>query len=170
MIELRTDRLVLRPVQPDDRDALLALRNDPLVVGSTALATTMTADRMEEQLRRWVDLWSTRDVGTWVVEEDRRPVGFVALDPIGDGYPGVDPDALEIGVVVRPDAWGQGIAGEAGLAVATDCFVRVGLPHLYATVDTTNEQSLAVLAKVPRARLLAESEGERLYELPNPTR
>ena len=45
--------------------------------------------------------------------------------PIGEGEP-VDPDELELGVVVQPSHWGSGIAAEAGLAVARDVFERVG--------------------------------------------
>jgi [ribosomal protein S5]-alanine N-acetyltransferase len=74
---------------------------------------------------------------------------------------GVDPDEIELGVVVHPDHWGQGIAAEAGLAVATDCFRRVGLERVYAGVEPTNDNSLRVLAKVPGVR---QVEGE-LYEL-----
>jgi hypothetical protein len=34
-VELRTERLVLRPVTEDDVDAMLAVRNAPAVIGTT---------------------------------------------------------------------------------------------------------------------------------------
>lgn len=43
---------------------------------------------------------------------DGEPVAFVEVTPIGEGS-GVDPDAIEIGVVVHPDHWGKGFALEA---------------------------------------------------------
>ena len=162
---LETERLMLRPVAVGDLETLLSLRNEQRVLAGTATGEPLPAERMERQLHRWCALWDERGVGTWLIELDGTPVGFVALDPIGEGYEGVDPDALEIGVVVHPEQWGSGIAGEAGRAVAADCFSRAGLTRLYATIDPANAQSLAVIAKVAGARLIGSSEDEELYEI-----
>ena len=167
-LRLRTRRLVLRPVTTGDRDALLALRNHPRVQATTSTGSAMDPERMQRQLERWVELWATLGVGTWLVELDGQPVAFVAIDPMGEGYPGVDPAALELGAVVHPDHWGRGIAAEAGVAAALDCFDRLGLPHVYATVDATNDKSLTLIAKVPGTRLVSADEDELVYELPNP--
>jgi ribosomal-protein-alanine N-acetyltransferase len=166
---LVTKRFVLRPVAPTDAADLLVVRNHPNVIGSTAMSAEMSNERMELQIHRWLAVWDTRAVGTWVIELDGQVIGYVPLDPIGDEYADVGPDELELGVVVHPDHWGQGIAGEAGLAVAVDCFGRGQLPHVFATVDLDNDQSLAVIAKVPGAELLTEADGERLYRFPNPS-
>lgn len=168
-LELRTPRLRLRPVGPDDLEMLLALRNEARVLSGTATGAALPAERMASQLERWQALWRERGFGTWMIELDAEPIGFVALDPMGDGYgDDVDPDAPEIGVVVHPDHWGGGIAGEAGTAVALDCFTRVGLPRVYATVDPRNAQSLAVIAKVAGARRISVGDDEEVYELPAP--
>ena len=82
------------------------------------------------------------------------------MAPIGEGS-GVDPEEIELGVIVLPEHWGKGFAGEAGLAVAADCFQRVGLERVYAGVDPENEKSLRVLAKAPGVRQV----DEELYEL-----
>ena len=82
------------------------------------------------------------------------------MHPIGEGS-GVDPDELELGVVLRPDHWGQGIALEAGAAAARDLFERLGRQRVYAEVEETNDKSLRLLAKIPGVRHLS---GE-LYEL-----
>lgn len=166
--QLATDRLVLRPVAEGDAADLLAVRNHPRVIGSTALSAEMTTERMDLQISRWLDVWQSQGVGTWVIEIDGEVIGYVPLDPMGEGYPGVDPEELELGVVIHPDHWGNGIAGEAGLAVAVDSFGRGQLPHLFATVDLDNNQSLAVIAKASGAELLSEDDGERLYRFPNP--
>ena len=73
---------------------------------------------------------------------------LVEVHPIGEDS-GVHPDELELGVVLHPDHWGQGIALEAGAAVARDLFERVGRERLYAGVEETNDRSLRLLAKVP---------------------
>ena len=53
-------------------------------------------------------------------------MAFVEVMPIGEGS-GVDPDAIEIGVVVHPDHWGKAFASEAGLAVTRDLFERLAV-------------------------------------------
>ena len=91
---------------------------------------------------------------------DGEPVAYVEVAPIGEGS-GVDPDEIEVGVVVHPDHWGKGIAVEAGLATVKDLFDRVGLDRVYAGVDPDNEKSLRALAKAPGVRRV----DDELYEL-----
>lgn len=159
-MELRTDRLVLRPVTLQDVDTLLAIRNAPEVIETTGTGEPLPRERMARQVEHRVGLWCERGLGSWVILLEGDPIGFVEVAPIGEGS-GVDPEEIELGVVVHPDHWGRGIAGEAGLAVAADCFERVGLERIYAGVDHTNAKSLRVVAKAPGFRQI-DSE---LYEL-----
>ena len=160
---------MLRPVDDSYAEPLLGVRNHPSVIGSTALSSEMTLERMNVQIERWLDVWGVRSAGTWVIHREGIVIGYVPLDPMGEGYQDVDPNDLEIGVVIHPDHWGNGYAGEAGLAVAVDCFARTEMEQLYATVDDDNDQSLAVLAKAPQVELLSQIDGELLYRLPNPS-
>jgi RimJ/RimL family protein N-acetyltransferase len=159
-MELRTERLVLRPVAEGDLDTLLAIRNAPAVIGTTNTGQPLPRERMERQLQHRLELWRERGLGSWLILLEGAPIGFVEVAPIGEGS-GVDPEEIELGVVVHPDHWGRGIAGEAGLAVARDCFERAGLERIYAGVDPTNTKSLRVVEKVPAFRRI-DSE---LYEL-----
>ena len=158
--ELRTERLRLRPVGEEDLDTLLAIRNAPAVVATTNTGAPLPRERMEGQLARRRGSWRAHGLGSWLVLLDGEPIAFVEVAPIGEGS-GVDPDAIEIGVVVHPDHWGKGFAIEAGLAAARDLFERVGLDRVYAGVDPDNEKSLRALAKAPGVRRLDDD----LYEL-----
>jgi [ribosomal protein S5]-alanine N-acetyltransferase len=159
-LELRTERLLLRPWAEGDLDALLAIRNAPAVIATTNTGEPLPRERMEGQLQHRLELWRERGLGSWLILLEGAPVGYVEVAPIGEGS-GVDPEEIELGVVVHPDHWGRGIAGEAGLAVAADCFERVGLERVYAGVDPTNTKSLRAVEKVPAFRRV-DSE---LYEL-----
>jgi [ribosomal protein S5]-alanine N-acetyltransferase len=158
--ELRTTRLLLRPVAEDDLDVVLAIRNAPAVVSTTGTGEALPRERMAGRLARRCASWREHGLGSWLVLLDHEPVGFVEVAPIGEGS-GVDPDAIEVGVVVHPDHWGKGFALEAGLAAAHDLFVRIGLDRVYAGVDADNEKSLRALAKAPGVRRL----DDELYEL-----
>ena len=151
---------MLRPVAAGDLDTLLAIRNEPEVIATTNTGEPLPRERMAGQLERRLQSWRDRGLGSWLILLDGEPVGFVEVAPIGEGS-GVDPEEIELGVVVHPQHWGKGIAGEAGLAVARDLFERVGCARIYAGVDPTNEKSLRVVAKAPGVRKL---DGE-LYEL-----
>jgi RimJ/RimL family protein N-acetyltransferase len=159
-VELKTDRLVLRPVAEGDLDTLLAIRNAPGVVATTNTGDELPRERMAGQLERRLETWRERGFGSWLILQEGEPVGFVELTPIGEDEP-VDPDELELGVVVHPSHWGTGIAAEAGLAVAQDTFERVGRDRVYAGVDPTNDRSLRALAKAPGVRKV----NDELYEL-----
>lgn len=151
---------MLRPVAAGDLDTLLAIRNEPEVIATTNTGEPLPRERMAGQLERRLQSWRDRGLGSWLILLDGEPVGFVEVAPIGEGS-GVDPEEIELGVVVRPQHWGKGIAGEAGLAVARDLFERVGCARIYAGVDPTNEKSLRVVAKAPGVRKL----DDELYEL-----
>jgi [ribosomal protein S5]-alanine N-acetyltransferase len=157
---LRTARLLLRPVDGGDLETLLAIRNAPAVVATTSTGEALSRERMAGQLSRRCASWREHGLGSWLVLLAGEPVGFVEVAPIGEGS-GVDPDAIEIGVVVHPDHWGKGFALEAGIAAARDLFERVALDRVYAEVDPDNEKSLRALAKAPGVCKL----DDELYEL-----
>jgi RimJ/RimL family protein N-acetyltransferase len=150
-LQLRTTRLVLRPVEEGDLDTMLAIRNAPAVVATTSTGAALPRERMAGQLSRRCASWREHELGSWLVLLDGEPVAFVEVTPIGEGS-GVDPDAIEIGVVVHPDHWGRGIALEAGTAAARDLFERLGHERVYAGVDPDNEKSLRALAKASGVR------------------
>lgn len=151
---------MLRPVDEDDLDTLLAIRNAPAVVATTSTGAPLPRERMADQLSRRLASWREHGLGSWLVMLDSEPVAFVEVAPIGEGS-GVDPDAIEVGVVVHPDHWGKGFALEAGLAAARDLFERVALDRVFAGVDPDNEKSMRALAKAPGVRRV----DDELYEL-----
>ena len=139
---------------------LLAIRNAPGVVATTSTGEALPRQTMADQLARRRSSWREHALGSWLVLLHGEPIAFVEVAPIGEGS-NVDPDAIEIGVVVHPDHWGKGFALEAGLAAARDLFERVAIDRVYAGVDPENEKSLRALAKAPGVRRV----DDELYEL-----
>ena len=149
----------LRPVDEDDLETLLAIRNAPAVVATTSTGEPLPRERMSEQLSRRLASWRERGLGSWLVLLDREPVAFVEVAPIGEGS-GVDPDAIEIGVVVHPDQWGKGIALEAGLAA------RDLLRPYRASTGSTLESTPTTTSPCGRSRRRPGARiDDELYEL-----
>jgi RimJ/RimL family protein N-acetyltransferase len=76
----------------------------------------------------------------------------VELDPIGPGWSGIVPNAIEVGCIVHPLHWNRGIATEATLLGVADCFGRVGLARLVALTRSDNKPSLRALEKLGMER------------------
>jgi len=58
----------------------------------------------------------------------------------------------ELGFVLHPDFWGQGLATEAAAALMAWGFDRLNLERIWATCDTRNEASVRVLEKIGMVR------------------
>jgi RimJ/RimL family protein N-acetyltransferase len=144
--ELRTARLLLRPIEPGDLEAYAALYADPEVVrylGDGATATREeSAEWVERAIRRnesegW-DLRTVLDAGT---------AGFVgrcgiAVHEIEGGT------EREVQYVLAREYWGLGYATEAASAVRDHALEALGLHRLVALVRPANEASKRVAAKL----------------------
>ena len=148
-VELVSERLVLRPASERDLDFYFELRNCPEVLARPGVDARPRSE-IERQIRWWMERWQEHGFGTWTVfdrEPDER-LGRVELTPLGEGWMGIPPDEIEVGVIVHPTHWSRGIATEATLLVAADCFGRVGLNGLIALTTTDNPASLRILEKL----------------------
>ena len=149
-MELRGQRVVLRPAAQGDLDFYVALRNNADVIRWTGAGGPREPSDVERDLGRWLTHWKEHGFGTWTVydQQSGERLGRVELDPAGDEWPEVAQGEIEIGCIVDPARWNEGIASEATLLVAGDCFDRVGLDRLIAMTTADNISSLRALEKV----------------------
>ena len=148
-VKLMSERLVLLPAGERDLDFYFELRNRPEILALPG-RESKTRSEVERQLHLWVERWQGQVLGTWTVfdrKTDER-LGRVELDPIGPGWAGVSPGEIEVGCIVHPTHWNQGIATEATRLATEDCFSRVGLVRLVALTTTANLASLRALEKI----------------------
>lgn len=139
--ELTTARLRLRPWRPEDAEAALAIYGDPEVARrlSPALGRVGDVDAMRLLLEHWI-VEAERlgpPSGRWAVElaADGRLAGGAVLLPLPPGR-----EDLEFGWAVHPELWGQGIAREAGRALAHWAFDH-GEEELFAVVRPDNTRA-----------------------------
>jgi RimJ/RimL family protein N-acetyltransferase len=133
---LVTERLLIRPFEADDSEALLRIWGDPAnerFVGATPPSSV-------DEVRGWI----ARGVpwGVWE-RETGELVGDCGLFPAD----GVGPD-LELAYGFRRDRWGLGYATEAGAAALAAGFAGLGLDRVVADVDPSHAASVRVLEKL----------------------
>ncbi|HEU4355276.1 MAG TPA: GNAT family N-acetyltransferase [Actinomycetota bacterium] len=143
MDELRTERLVLRPLMPEDLEHYVALYADPDVVryiGDGSVATRgESAEWLERTLRRnAVEGWDMRTVRLL----DGTFVGRCGI-AVQDLEHGVE---REVGYMLAREHWGNGYATEAASAVRDHTLRRYR--RLIALIAHGNEASVAVARKI----------------------
>jgi RimJ/RimL family protein N-acetyltransferase len=133
MLEVRTERLLLRPVTFDDVEALHCIFAD-----ERAMAHWSTPPHKEiAETRSWVASMIDIDPSEgedFVIELDGRPIGKAGLYR----FP-------EIGFILHPNEWGRGYAREALQVVLERAFEVHRLPCVEADVDPRNAASLRLL-------------------------
>lgn len=140
----RSERLLLRPVWPEDWQALLGAIADEAVVRNLARAPWPYRD---EDARAFtalpVDPFAPRFLITRAA--DAEVVGCIGIGPVGDAAN--DAGAPELGYWIARRHWGQGYATEAGAAVLAMAAV-LGHGELVASHFLDNPASGRVLRKL----------------------
>ena len=146
---LTTTRLALRPALPADTEAVWQLLLLPDVrrylCDDKALPRDVVAGIVAESLAL-----APGGMGMWIAEQAGAMVGLVSLKPVPqvlvDLIPTLDGEA-EPTIALHPDAWGQGLAGEALGAVLAHGFGALALPRIAAISDVPNTASAKMLAR-----------------------
>jgi aminoglycoside 6'-N-acetyltransferase len=144
---LGTDRLLLRPFRTDDTDALFDLRSRPEVLRHLYWPpTTLEATReVVRQRLTMTTLDSEND--TLVLAVQRRDTGHL----IGETdlrWLSVEHRQGEVGVILHPDAQGQGFATETISALLDLAFDRLGLHRVTAQTNAGNAASIRGLRRL----------------------
>ncbi|KAL4890453.1 GNAT domain-containing protein [Aspergillus ambiguus] len=165
---ITTNRLLIRPLQPTDLDALHVLRTQPEVMKWTSTGRIdQTLDETSQKLALFLPPNDATTFNCAICarhSDELLGVGGCHLYPGQHGWP-------ELGYMLRRECWGQGLASEflgawlqawAALPRA-DCEVTVqrgmkaegaaGREHLIAVTEATNVPSQKVLLRSGFRRL-----------------
>lgn len=143
---VRTPRLVLRPAGPDDAEAFLAWRSQPLVV-RYMYQEPWTPEVARERLARWAaaSFAGPGDVLVLAVvpdDGDGPAVGELLLKwAEGTGQ-------VEVGYAFHPDVAGHGYATEAARALLDLAFGRYGFHRAFARIDEQNTASVRLAQRL----------------------
>jgi RimJ/RimL family protein N-acetyltransferase len=147
---LETERLLLRPWTSEDVALLAGLSSNPRVTRYIGLGHTWTALKAITVADRALHHWREHGFGWRVIIHvaSGTEIGLLALNLMGPGTAGLDPDEHELGWWLTPEQWGHGYATEAARAVANDAFTSLSAPHLTARIQPDNAASIQVATAI----------------------
>ena len=143
---IETARLILRPPEDRDRDALAAINGDPRV--GEWLAATLTREESDAMIDRVLAHIAEHGFGFWSVERkaDAAIIGMAGLIAMPAEMP--PGPAIEVGWRLAPGAWGGGYATEAALAALAWGFAERKPPEIIAITARSNLRSQAVMRRI----------------------
>ncbi len=136
MTEIVTPRLRLRRARADDLAAIHAILAHPQTMRFWSTPPHVDLD----QTRAWLADMIAADPALsddFVIERDGQVIGKAGCWRLP-----------EVGYILHPDHWGQGLAREALIAAIAHVFENFPLPALEADVDPRNTRSLALLQRL----------------------
>lgn len=166
---LETPRLILRPHRVEDYAACRQLWADADVVRFIGGAP-QEAQAVWFRLLRYAGMWALIGYGMWVIEDRTTgaALGEAGLLSAERGLPELE-GVPEAGWVLRPDAWGRGIATEAMAAVLHWADDHVDAPSVRCIIDPANAASIKVAEKIGFAALTDAVHGgkpTRIFDRP----
>ncbi|SFS12713.1 GNAT family N-acetyltransferase [Yoonia litorea] len=130
---LRTPRLILRAARQSDVHDLFAIYGDPKAMRFWSTAPHADLGVTQEAVSRQMAAAQER-LTYFVIEMDGRAIGNAGM------YRGD-----EVGFILHPDFWRQGIVKEAMTAIIPYLFEVTDVAALTADIDPRNEGSAGIL-------------------------
>lgn len=130
-----TERLVLRTAEPGDVEAMHAVLSDPRAM---TWWSSLPHETME-QTQVWLAGMIAKgpEHPDFVIERDGQVIGKAGFWKLPD-----------VGYILHPDHWGQGLAREAVAAAIDHVFATTDFDTLTADVDPENAASIRLLERL----------------------
>jgi RimJ/RimL family protein N-acetyltransferase len=151
-VQIATDRVLLRKARDTDRERLIELRTDPEV------GAYIGGPRLREDLERRIDeiggaANATASPGLFVIADKATDdlIGTLELKRRPADEPGhvtEDGDELELGYLLRRDAWGTGLAFEAASAALRAAADELPDQPVLIVTQTANKRSLGLSVRL----------------------
>ena len=158
MLEIKTARLTLRPLEPCDLETTHAYAGDAANTEYMVHLPNRAKQETAQFLRKAIAEWGKDRPQSYefAVVLGKKHIGAVSiyLDDSGE--------ACELGWIIHRDFQGNGYATEAAKAVLDFAFDRLNVKKVCAHCDHRNEPSYRVMQKIGLA--LEREDGLRRYK------
>jgi RimJ/RimL family protein N-acetyltransferase len=142
-----TPRLVLRPFNRADVDAVHAYRSLPQVA-EFLFDQPMSYDECAEAIRARTGQIAFSGEGDKILLAVEEREGGSVVGEVSLIWRSVADLQAEVGYILHPAAWGRGYATEAARAMLAFAFEGAGLHRVYARCDARNAASAAVMQRL----------------------
>lgn len=141
---VRTSRLVLRPLGPDDLDAALGLFNHPDVSRYLWDGRPVSIQTASEYLAQSERDFAESGLGLFALHtgDNERLAGFCGFRPSAESG---EPELL---YALLPECRGRGLATEAARECLQLAFREAGVRRVIASVDAPNRDSVRLLERL----------------------
>lgn len=146
--ELKTERLLLRPLATGDAEAMQVMNADPEVMRYIGTGDPLSPEETQVRTAKAAAHWDEHGWGVFAAVEAETDllVGWAAL-----ATPTFLPEILpvtELGWRMRRDRWGRGYAPEAARAALGFAFGELGLDRVVSCIHSDNSASIRVAEKL----------------------
>jgi len=150
-VQIATDRVLLRKARDADRERLIELQTDPEVWAY--LGGPRPREAVEQRLDEIGLANVTASPGVFVIADRATDelLGTLVLKRRAADLPGHvtdDGEELELGYVMRRDAWGAGLAFEAATAALRAAADELPDQPVIIVTQTANERSLRLAVRL----------------------
>lgn len=143
--EIETERLILRPFNKDDAEAMFKnWESDSKVTEFLRWPTAIDISEAEQVLNEWVQGYESLDFYQWaiVLKEIGEPIGSIGVVEKNENL-----DIVHIGYCIGSKWWHQGFTTEAFKAIIPFFFEEVGVNRIESQHDPNNPNSGMVMQK-----------------------
>lgn len=146
VIEIETERLILRQWRAEDKSPFAKLNADPIVM--EYFPEVLTREQSDDLANRCKALVENNGWGFWALETiaDKRFIGFAGLNQPDYELP--VSACVEIGWRLSVDVWGNGYATEAAKACLDFAFQNLVLEEVFAYSSVGNQKSRNVMERL----------------------
>lgn len=171
MMDLKGDRVSIRPFTAADAQAYLVLAQDPLVAGPAGMRPIANLEEAKSHVLK-------NQTTEFALVVQGAVVGELGIYPRTADAAAPEAHTREIGYALAQAYWGQGLMREALLLVIRELFTQQ-MTALWAATFPDNQRSIALLARLgfqyrftvplPASLQPAGPRSEAYFELVNPT-
>lgn len=137
-MELKTDRLILRPWQESDASSLYKYAKDPQVGPIAGWPVHTSVENSLETIKGVLSGWETYAV---CLKDDNVAIGSIGLIPPAQSYTKAGKDEVEVGYWIGVPFWGQGLIPEAVREIQRHAFEDLGFNVMWCGYYAGNEKS-----------------------------
>ncbi len=150
MVELETERLLLRRWRTSDCEPFAAINADARVM--ELLPSKLTRAESDAYIDSIEGHFEQHGYGLWALElrSSGELIGLTGLNRVA--FDAHFTPAVEVGWRLAHSAWGHGYASEAGRAALRVGFQRAGLTEIVSMTTKLNVRSQAVMERIGMRR------------------